>query len=294
MKIITFSDGQGSKEWLEWRRNGIGASDISILQGSNKFKTLLELWDEKCGFKAPDPPNFAMEHGIRNEEKARKWINENHNLNLEPLCIENIESSYFKASLDGYDSEKKVICEIKCPVSEEILNKVREHRNIPLYWEHQVQWQIFLANPMRSFIGVWDPREEKCITIEVFSKPSLQTEMKEKAEEFWRTVKLGIPPVPSEKDYIHIEDEKLECLLHKYKDHDGVEKAAILNKKNLKKKIVEFGDDGNFTCAGFFISRRSPRVTYDIEQMRKDGIAVDEYIKKNNGIGYYRISCPKD
>jgi len=293
MKIVSFPDGQGSKEWLDWRRNGIGASDISIIQGSNKYKTLLTLWDEKCGFKGEDEVNFAMEHGIKNEDKARQWINENEQLKLEPLCVEDQELSHFRASLDGYDLEKKVLCEIKCPVSNDILDNAREKQTLPMYWQHQIQWQIMLTNPVRAFIALWDYRYDSCLTIEAFAQPTLQKEMREKGKEFWRMVQMGVPPKPSEKDYIRVEDEELKLLLQEYKDHDGVEKAAKEEKKRLKEKIVEFGDDGNFTCNGFFISRCAPRVTYNLDQMRLDGIDVDGYAKKNNGIGYYKISCPK-
>ncbi len=293
MKIVTLPDGQGSKEWLEWRRNGIGASDISIIMGSNKYKSPLSLWDEKCGFKAEEEMNFAMEHGVRNEDVARQWVNENHQLNLEPLCVEDMEHSFFKASLDGYDMEGKVLCEIKCPVSDDILDKARENRSIPMYWQHQIQWQIMLTQPTRAFVAVWDYRYDSCVTIEAFAQPTLQKEMKEKAHEFWRGVQMGVPPKPTEKDYIHVDDPALKDLLNEYKDHDAVEKAAKERKKKLKEKIVEFGDDGNFTCGGFFISRCAPRVTYNMDQMRLDGIDVDGYAKKNNGIGYYKISCPK-
>ncbi len=179
MKIINFSKGQRSIEWEQWRRNGIGASDIGIIMRSNKFKTVLHLWDEKCGFKSEDPINPAMAHGIKNEGKARDWINKNEQLNLHPLCIEDIENPHFKASLDGYDAEKKILTEIKCPVSDEILDKAREHRSIPLYWKHQIQCQIMLAKPILAFVTIWDYRFDSCFTIESFAQPKLQEEMQE-------------------------------------------------------------------------------------------------------------------
>jgi hypothetical protein len=81
--------------------------------------------------------------------------------------------------------------------------------------------------------------------------------------------------------------------LEEYSDHDAVAKTANERKKELKKDIVEFGNDGNFTAFGYFMSRCAPRTTYNIEQMIVDGINVDEYARKNNSIGYYRISFPK-
>ena len=292
MKIVSFTDGQSGKEWLDWRKNGIGASDIGVLTGSNTYKTELTLWDEKCGFKGEDYINPAMAHGIKNESRAREWINKNQQLHLEPLCIEDMEHSFFRASLDGYDSEKKTLVEIKCPVSDDILENAREHRNIPLYWQHQIQWQIMLCKPIRAFIALWDYRYDSCITIEAFAQPTLQKEMRDKASAFWAMVKSGTSPKPSAKDYIHVDDPKLRDLLSEYRDHDGVSKAADIRKKELRAQIVEYGDDGNFTCNGYFITRCMPRITYDIEQMRMNGIDIEKYMKKNKGIGYYRIRLP--
>lgn len=293
MKIITFSEGQQGTEWLDWRKNGIGASDMGIVMRSNKFKTLLQLWDEKCGFSEGDKINPAMAHGIKNEEHARNWINKHQQLNLSPLCVEDIENPQFKASLDGYDPEKKVLAEIKCPVSDKILDNARENRSIPLYWQHQIQWQIMLSQPVRAFVGIWDYRYDSCVTIEAFAQPTLQKEMKEKATEFWRMVQAGVPPKPSSKDFIVVEDPELKGLLMEYSDHDIISKTAEGRKKELKKKIVEYGDDGNFTAFGYYMSRCCARTTYNIDQMRVDGINVDEYAKKSNSIGFYRITPPK-
>ena len=292
MKIISFSDGQSGKDWLDWRRNGIGASDIGVITGSNTYKTPLALWDEKCGFKKSDAINSAMAHGIANEGVARNWVNKNHKLELKPLCLEDNEHSFFRASLDGYDSEKKVLAEIKCPISEKILNNAKENQNIPLYWLHQVQWQIMLCKPIRAFVAIWDYRTKSCTTIECFAEPKLQEEMREKAMEFWRMVRVGTPPKPSSKDYTHVDNPELKKLLLEYQELDKIIKDSDTRKKDLRSKIVEYGDDGNFMCDGFFITRCAPRVNYNFEKMKEDGINIDGYIKKNNGIGFYRISCP--
>lgn len=294
MKSVYFEEGQQGDEWLTWRQNGIGASDIGIILGSNKYKTILSLWDDKCGFGEPTFVTDAMKHGIENEARARNWINEHHKMNLKPVCIEDIEKTYFKASLDGYESERKILAEIKCPLSHNILDKARENQSIPLYWQHQIQWQIMLCNPIRAFLAIWDYRVESCFTVEAFAQPTLQKEMKEKAEEFWRRVRIGSPPPPSNKDYIHVEDENLKALLEEFNDHNTISKAAEIRKKELKKEILKFGNNGNFTSYGYFISRCSPRKTYDINQMEMDGINIDNYIKKNTGDGFYKISCPKD
>ena len=74
---------------------------------------------------------------------------------------------------------------------------------------------------------------------------------------------------------------------------DALEKMAKTNKKYLKEKIIEEGDDGNFLSYGYRVTRCHPKATYDVEQMRKDGIDVDKYLKLPNSIGFYKINVPK-
>lgn len=40
--------------WLEARKNGIGASDAGTIIGVNKWKTNVDLWEEKVGLRQPE------------------------------------------------------------------------------------------------------------------------------------------------------------------------------------------------------------------------------------------------
>lgn len=40
--------------WLEERKHGIGASDAASILGMNKWKTNVELWEEKVGLRQPE------------------------------------------------------------------------------------------------------------------------------------------------------------------------------------------------------------------------------------------------
>jgi len=294
LKEISFTDGQGGVDWLTWRKTGVGASDICILMGSNKYKTIFRLWNEKSGYEKGDPINPAMAHGIKNEPIARKWINKDQGLKLSPICLEDVENSEFKASLDGYDPKKKVLCEIKCPVSLKILDKAINSQKVPKYWLDQVQWQIMICKPIRAFIAVWDHRSESCTTVECFANPGLQEKMRKKASDFWRTVQVGIVPKATIRDYVIIEDETLAGLLDKYRDQVKICDETYNVRKYLREKIESYSDGGSFKCNGYSMRKYLPRNTYDYDAMRKDGIPVEKYIKKKEGDrNYFRIFLPK-
>jgi len=294
LKEVSFPEGQSGDAWLKWRKTGIGASDIGVLMGSNTYKTIFKLWNEKSGFEKDAPMNPAIAHGIKNEPIAREWINKDQNINLTPICLEDVDNSHFKASLDGYDPEKKVLCEIKCPVSKSILDKAKDSQVVPKYWIDQVQWQIMICKPVRAFIAVWDHRTKDCTTVEIFAKPDVQKKMRKKANDFWRSVEVGIVPKASLKDFINIKDGNLEALLLKYRDNVKAVDEFYHKRMELRNKIESYSDGGNFKCAGFSLQRYTSKKSYDLEKMRDDGINVDKYLKKSKKqLGYFKIFLPK-
>lgn len=54
------------EEWLEARKSGLGASDAGTIIGVNRWKTNVELWQEKTGLREPedisDKPKVKLGH----------------------------------------------------------------------------------------------------------------------------------------------------------------------------------------------------------------------------------------
>lgn len=292
MKIVEF-ENQSGEEWLSWRRDGIGASDIGVLMGSNLFKTPLQLWNIKCGYTEEEPINRAMLHGIKNEERVRQKMNHKFGLDLKPLCIEDSENPYMKASLDGFDSTELVLGEIKCPISESILDCARNDQTVPSYWLDQVQWQIMLAEPKRAFIVLWDYRTDEDIVIDVSPLPERIDEMRKMAKQFWSQVQRGEPPRAQKGDFLQRDDDPLKNLLTEYCDHYNQEKLSKKHKEKVKEKIVSICEGKDVKCDGWTISESAPRISYDIELMRIRGIDVDSFRKTSTNTISYRITAPR-
>ena len=47
--ILVETDNLSKEEWLRYRKQGIGGSDVSCLLGINKWKSEIELWLDKTG-----------------------------------------------------------------------------------------------------------------------------------------------------------------------------------------------------------------------------------------------------
>lgn len=291
MKIVSFPEGQGSEPWLKWRNQGIGASDLPIIMGTSRYKTPLKLWNEKCGYVDEPPPNMAMQYGKDREPIARHWLNVNLGLNLEPICVEDEENSVFRASLDGYDLERETVVEIKSPLNKDTIEQARLNQHIPEEYVDQNNWQIMLTGAKRAIIAIWDEENQCCITIENFCMPERQKEMRERAHQFWHQVVIGQPPPAQKQDYIVIETPELKEMLSEYGKLDKAEKAANARKKELKSEITELGE-GNFLSYGYRVTWCRAKATYNIDQMRMDGIDVDKYLRPQKSEGFYKINVP--
>lgn len=278
--IVFFPKGQKSEEWLEWRRLGVGATDISVLMGTNPYQTPKDLWDLKCKFKSDSPPNFVMQRGIDAEPLARKWVENALDLNLNPLCIVHPKNAHFKASLDGFDMEKEVLVEIKCPSSKRIQDLAFKHQRVPDYWIDQVQWQAFLCKPQKIYIAVWNFDREECEMITIFPNQVRQKRMAELANKFWKNVEFGKAPSLTDKDVIQLEGSELTKLLEDYDYYSFKRQQSANECAKIKEKILPYIKEGKkFQAANFNIHKIALPKRYDYAKMETDGINIQKYLK---------------
>jgi putative phage-type endonuclease len=291
MKIVQFE--QGSDAWHLWRNSGIGASDISVLIGSNPYSTARKLYRQKKGIDAQTFVNKAMQHGIDNEDQIRQRLNVMHGVNLVPLCVEDDKNNDFKASLDGYDEFSRIIFEIKCPSSHSILDDAKHNGRIPAYWLDQVLWQISIADPVHAFITLWDSRDDTLITIEIKKDAERIEELKKVAIDFMDHLNANKQPEAKKGDHEEVEDKELEDLFNMYSLQTKIEKDAKSNKDFYKNQIIEYCKGKAIKCNGYTISKLDPRTSYDYSKMKADGIDLEKY-QKTAPEGIYRIFLPKD
>lgn len=191
MKIVHFD--QSSESWLEWRTNGVGASDIGVIMGVDPYKKAPRLWKEKCGLVNIPKSTGPMLHGHRNEPKARLEFDLLYGTHLEPLCVEDPHQDWMRASLDGLDRSEGILVEIKCPVKAEKIAALIDTHELPLNWEYQLQWQMGIVKSKKTFFALWDYRDETLYAWEIEFNPDTFSIIQEKASEFWTHVRKGLP-----------------------------------------------------------------------------------------------------
>ncbi len=146
---------QGSEAWLNKRRTMISATDCAAICHQNAFKHPWDLYDEKLGFKEPEPLNDAMRRGSLLENDARILASLDLRDAFNPIVAVHDDYPWAMASLDGINSKSNTLLEIKSPGEK----KHREHCNqivSPAYL-YQIYWQMFVTGCDKCFFMSYRP-----------------------------------------------------------------------------------------------------------------------------------------
>lgn len=128
---------QGTDAWLEWRHNGIGASDASTIMGENRFKSYEQLLEEKCGPARDFGQNAAMARGTELEPEARRLYVAETGKDVRPACLQSTPYDWLRASVDGIAVSGDAVVEIKCGQS--AYRTAKQTRSVPDYYYGQMQ-----------------------------------------------------------------------------------------------------------------------------------------------------------
>lgn len=113
MKIIDLE--QGTQEWLDWRKGGIGGSDAPAVMGVSPWDSPLSLWQRRMGLVPEKVMSQAMARGHELEPIARQLLEAETGLVFAPMCGEHKKFAFLKASFDGVSLCRTALAEIKAP-----------------------------------------------------------------------------------------------------------------------------------------------------------------------------------
>lgn len=128
---------QGTREWLEWRHKGIGASDAPVIMGENPWKDVSELLRHKRGAPKDQIENEAMARGTMLEPEARKKYILRRGFDVQPACLQSSQYEWLRASVDGLSAGGSAVVEIKCGNS--VYRKTSASGRVPDYYYGQLQ-----------------------------------------------------------------------------------------------------------------------------------------------------------
>jgi putative phage-type endonuclease len=233
---------QGSEEWLEWRKNKIGASDASAIMGISPWKSAYQLWQEKIGLRDPEAPTDRMKRGLELEPIARQRYEEMTGNVVEPCVLVHPKHDWMIASLDGMSMDNRRFVEIKC-VSENS-HEIARQGDIPKHYYCQLQHQLAVAGLDSCHYFSFNGTEG--VIVECFRDDDFINEMIEKEKEFHLCIENLKPP--SEK-YIERTDKEFENIVKQYLDTSAQIKWLSEQQENLRDKLIEL--TGGENCKGF-------------------------------------------
>lgn len=222
---------QARAEWLAQRRTGIGGSDVAAVLGLSKYKSPLDVYNDKIG-ETPDGETSQaaywgtkLEDAVAQEFQARTGLKVqrvNKQLSREEWMHANIDRAVVNHAISGtvrIQGEAKqaetgrllttdAILECKTASSyiadqwgpsqeEEIVSgKVVSDHKIPIYYETQVQWYLGVTGASVCFVAALLGGQDFRIYL-VQRDNEVITALQDQCRAFWfENVLKRIPPEP--------------------------------------------------------------------------------------------------
>lgn len=233
---------QGTPEWLAWRKEGIGASDVPVILGVSPWRTPYELWQEKTGRREGQAENFAMRRGSAMEATARAAYEAATGIAMQPAEVTHGLLYFMRASLDGITLDGSVILEVKCPGMEDHAKAVAGL--IPEKYIPQVQAQLFVSGASRCDYWSFDGYRGACVA--VLPDVEMQERIVAACTAFWHCVTEQTLPPLCERDERKDVAWRLAAIIYIAAKQD-VDRAAE-NETTARAALLALAPDGAKGC----------------------------------------------
>lgn len=193
MKKISLT--QGTQEWLDWRINGITATEATAAIGVSKWSSPLDVYKQKLN-PQPHEPSKYEEWGTLLEDTIKFKKFAKMHPEFEVKQGECYEDEWRKCSLDGElwrDGKWEAILEIKTG------RDITAWDPVPEYYMAQVQWQMHVTGIKKVYFAVLI---NGCDYLErvVEYDPQYCEELEVACAKLWKAICDKEPPAPTKPD----------------------------------------------------------------------------------------------
>lgn len=182
-------------EWLKNRQSGIGGSDVAAILGLSKWKTPLDVYNDKIAEKPIEESNPSIEWGNRLEPVIRqKYADETGlTVTIPNQTFRHPEHSFMIANVDGLLPDGSVL-EIKTARSGADWGEEGTDE-IPEYYLTQVQHYMAVLGAKRCDVAVLIGASDFRV-YHVDADPEIASMLIEEEKAFWQRVIDRNPPAP--------------------------------------------------------------------------------------------------
>lgn len=266
---------QQTPEWLELRKNKIGASDAPVIMEVSPWATPLQLWETKLGFRFTNQTVF-MKYGLVTEEAARQAFEQKTGHIVFPAVLFHKEHDWMMASLDGIDIEHKIVVEIKCPGQKD--HELALKGSVPDKYYPQLQHQIEVAGV--DFAYYWSYTGQSSALIKVDRNQPYIDDMLKKESDFYQCMMDLEAPAMIERDFVDMNDDIWLETAKKWAHVNTQLKSLERIEKDLRSTLIHMAGKSNCKGGGIRLSRSMRKGSIDyagIDELR--GIDLEPYRK---------------
>jgi putative phage-type endonuclease len=278
---------QGTSEWLENRKNHIGASDAPVVMGVSPWDTPYKLWENKLGLIPDKKNNVHMQRGTDLEPLARAAFEEEHGIEVFPEVIYHPDIKFMMASLDGLSLDGKVAVEIKCPGNEN--HVLAMGGEVPHHYYPQLQHQLACSGLDSIWYYSFDG--EKGVSILVKRDDAYIEEMIQKENAFWECVQSFTPPAMSNKDYENRESALWSGYCNRLLEIDELSAELKKERDAIKTALIKDCEGQSSKGSGISLTKTFPkgRINYSSIPELKE-LDLENYRSKPKETWTLRIS----
>jgi putative phage-type endonuclease len=151
------------EDWLEWRKRGIGGSDVAAICGLSRYKSALEVYLDKIGEIPPIPDNPKMKAGRILEPLIADWFAEETGIRVQKqnYIFQHKDYPFMLANIDRWVPGENAGLEIK-NTAEYSRNNWFDGQTEIIPTEYQLQANHYMAVTgadkwyVAVLIGGWD------------------------------------------------------------------------------------------------------------------------------------------
>lgn len=268
---------QGSQEWLDYRVEKVGASEVANLFGENPFtkandqtKYLLGL---KLGFNNIFT-NAAMRAGNDNEDAIIEYVEKAYDIVTQPL-IGNVGK--LSASFDGITMDQDLVVEVK--YSDHTYNHIQKEQRPPEHYYLQVQQQLLVSGAEKAVFAAMNTKTREVEMCEVLPCPDTIYEIKKRVDEFF----VLMDSKSWKEDDFNEDREDLDWLaaVEEYKEAKALETAAKAAMTAAKKSLIALSDGMRSSGGGATVYPVKGRESINYKQVIIDNdLEIDDKYKK--------------
>lgn len=277
---------QGTPEWLEDRKNYIGASDAPIIMQVSPWTTPYQLWQEKLSLSPKKEANFHQKRGVNLEDPARKLMEEMTGLFLVPAtAVPHPEHSYIKANLDCIDPTGRHIGEIKSPGRKD--HEIALSGNVPEKYYPQLQHQMEVCQVEENLYFSYF--ESYGVIVKVYRDDTYIKKMLQKHKEFWDCVQSFEAPELTLRDYETKIDPEWHFLAKRIWERNCQIKTLESEKDSDMEQLIAMSEGKSSSGGGIKLTKSICRGNVDYKKIPElRTVDLESYRKKP--IEKWRIS----